>query len=390
MPQAHGSDRLETLGGGRFRIVSSSPKGWRPARSATRTTAEFPGTAVAWDGSLWEVLSCEEREGASSRYVLAPWREHHAIRLTVDYDEASEAALETARRKAATRRRASTGLVAAGLATGHLPAHVQQEIESEYGFFATRLTLTSVATQVVFGAIAFAGLPIEGLPGPKWPLSIVALGVVVFFESLVRGWYSLLRNQPIGSIEGLLAWSVLCAFSQRARRFDRAARRQSERQRSTTSVLPPEEFIRERDAYAVREPFLALLPRESQEQLANSFGFDPHEWGIKSAATIAALSGAGIVSALLKIADKVSTFDTWLSLTLATLLFVEQMKRLLDVRRGSASGSVLGAFVRPFCTKLLSVPPRALEKGSTNRLERSLPEVWDGDASGSGDDQTGR
>lgn len=378
------------LEGGRYRIVSPIPKRWRPSRPATKTSAEFPGTAVAWDGALWEVLSCEESESASSRYVLAPWREHHAIRLTVDYDDASEVALEAARRKDAKRRSMSTALVAAGLITGHFPAHVQKEIESEYGFIATRLTLISLFTQVVFAAIAFSGLPIDGLPGPKWPLSIIALGALALNESLLRGWYSLLRNQPIGSIEGLLVWALLCVVSPRARQFDQAARREADRQRSTTSVLPPDEYIRERDAYAIREPFLALLPREAQEQLAATFGFDAREWGIKSAATIAALSAAGVVSAVLKIVDKVSTFDTWLSLVLAASLLIEQLKRFLEIRRGIAAGSILGTFVRPFCTGLLTIKPRPIQKGTTNREERQLPEVWDGDSSRSDGDQTGR
>jgi len=390
MPRAHGSDRVETLDGGRVRIVSPRPKGWRPARPATRTSAEFPGTAVAWDGALWEVLSSEEREGGSSRYVLAPWKDHHAIRLTVDYDAASEAALESARRRDAKRRSMSVTIVAAGLVTGHFPAHIQQGIESEYGFSATRLTLLSVGTEVAFAAIAFAGLPIDGLSGPKWPWSIVVLGAVALFESILRGWYSLLRNLPTGSIEGLLVWAILCAMSGRARRFDRAARHTADRQRSTTSVRPPDDFVRERDAYAMREPFLALLPRDAQEQLAETFGFDPRASGNRSAATIGAIAAAGIVSALLKIVDRVATVDTWISLSLAALLFGEQLNRFLELRRGNAAGSILGVFVRPFCTELLTERPRALEKGTTDRLERRLPEVWDGDASGPDDDQTGR
>ncbi|MBI2214114.1 MAG: hypothetical protein HYU52_10745 [Acidobacteria bacterium] len=390
MPQAYGRDRVKALDGGRFRIESPSPKGWRAGRRATLTTAEFPGTAIVWDGTLWEVLSCEEHVGASSRYVLAPWRDHHAIRVSADYDPASEQALESSIRRAETRARMSSGIFVAGLFAGLLPAHVQLEVESEYGFVATRLTLLSLFTQFAVAAVGFAGIPIEGLAGPRWPVSLFLLGWLALIEMLIRSWYTLTRSQPLGSIEGLLFWWLACAVTPRARAFDRIAIRERQRQTATASVRPPGDFERERDAFALREPFLALLPPMAQERLAATFGFDPYAWGMRSAAAIAVVSAVGAASALLKIADNVSTSDTWISLALATLLFGEQAKRFLAIRKGRPAGSVFGAFVSPFCKELLAMEPRALEKGTTNKLERALPEVWDYDAPSSDSDHTGR
>lgn len=388
MPKPYGGDLVEPLDRGRYRIVSPRPKGWRSARAATRTSAEFPGTAVAWDGALWEVVSADERDGSSSRYVLAPWRDKHAIRLTVDYDAASERAIAAEAARSATRSRGSAGIVAAGLVVGLLPAHVQKEIESEYGFSATRLTLLSLLPQLALAAIGAAGLPIADLPGPRWPAWFLFAAALAGLQVAVRSWYCLLRSLPLGSVEGLLVWHLLAAVSPRARRFETTARRTERRQRSVVSAKAPDQWELERDEFTQREPFLALLAPEDQMRLAATFGFDWLAWGRRSAATVALLSGAGVATALAKLDAGTATSSTWVSLLLAALVFAEQMKRFAILSRGKPAGSLLGIFVLPFCRKLLALEPRALAKGTTQKLERPLPAVWDGDAGD--DDQTGR
>ncbi|MCM2317028.1 MAG: hypothetical protein NDJ92_17915, partial [Thermoanaerobaculia bacterium] len=333
MPRAYGRDRVESLDRGRVRIVSPAPKGWRAGKQATRTTAEFPGTAVAWDGALWEVVSSEERSGANSRYVLVPWRDNHAIRLAVDYSAASEIALEATRRKGEARNRMSAGIFAMGLFAGQLPAHVQRQIESEYGFVAPRMTLLSLVPEIVFAGIAVMGLPIEDLPGPKWPAWVLVLGFLALVDVLARSWYCLMRNLPLGSVPGLLAWYVAMMVFPGARRFDREATRVDERGRSTTSARAPSDFEREHDAYAVREPFLALLPASDQMRLATTFGFDPIAWGRRSALTIAAVAGSGVLSSLIKIGEGTAGVGTLLSLVIAALLFAEQLLRFREFSR---------------------------------------------------------
>lgn len=392
MPRAYGRDRVESLDGGRVRIVSPAPKGWRAGKRATRTTAEFPGTAVAWDEALWEVISSEERTGANSRYVLVPWRDNHAIRLTVDYSAASEIALEETRRKSEARNRMSAGIFAMGLFTGQFPAHVQKQIESEYGFVATRMTLLSLVPELVFAGIAVMGLPIEDLPGPKWPVWVLVLGFFALVDVVTRSWYCLMRNLPLGSVPGLLAWYLAMAVSPEARRFDREATRIDESGRRTTSARAPSDFEREHDVYALREPFLALLPPGDQLRLATTFGFDPIAWGRRSALTIAIVAGSGVLSSLIKIGDGTAGFGTLLSLVIAALLFAEQLLRFRELSRGNAAGSVLGAIARPYCVVLLTMKPRGLEEGSTRPAAKPLPSVWEGGEPGGDDDgnQTGR
>ncbi|MGK2859144.1 MAG: hypothetical protein ACSLFQ_18240 [Thermoanaerobaculia bacterium] len=392
MPSAYGRDRLESLAGGRVRIVSPEPKGWRAARPATRTTAEFPGTAVAWDGVLWEVVSSEERSGANSRYVLAPWQDGHAIRLTVDYCAESEAALAESRRQSAARNRMSAGIFVMGLFAGQLPAHVQKQIESEYGFIASRMTLLSLLPELLLAGTAAAGLPIDDLPGPKWPAWVLALGIFALADVVVRSWYCLTRHQPLGSIPGILLWYVAIAFLPGVRRFDREASRKDASGRASKSSRLPTDFERERDVYALREPFVALLPARDQEQIAATFGFDPIAWGKRTALTIAIVAGTGVGSSVMTIADGASDGGTWASLVVASFLLAEQLVRFLALSRGNAASSVLGALARPYCLVLLTMHPRGLEEGSTRPAAKPLPSVWNGGDPDSdpSDDQTGR
>lgn len=392
MPRAYGRDRVELLDRGRVRIVSPAPKGWRAARPPTRTTAEFPGTAVAWDDAIWEVVSSDERTGANCRYVLAPWKENHAIRLTVDYNARSEAALAEATRKSAARNRMSAGIYAMGLIAGHLPAHIQKQIESEYGFVATRLTLLSFVPEILFAGSAAMGLPIEELPGPKWPAWVLVLGLFAVVDVVVRSWYCLTHGRPLGSVPGLLSWYLVMLLSPGARRFDREGTRRDDSGRGATSSRAPSDSEREHDVYALREPFLALLPAGDQKHLEATFGFDPIAWGRRSVLTIAVVAGSGVLSSLIKIGEGTAGGGTLLSLILAGLLFAEQLLRLRELMRGNPAGSVLGAIARPYCAVLLTMQPRALAKGTTRPAAKALPEVWEGvEPGGSGeDDQTGR
>ena len=392
MPRAHGRDRVETLDGERLRIVSPIPKGWRAGKPATRTRAEFPGTAVAWDDTLWEVVSSEERTGANSRYVLAPWKDNHAIRLTVDYSAESEAAIAAAHRKSEARNRMSAAIFAVGLFAGQLPAHVQKQIESEYGFVATRMTLLSLVPELALAVFAVMGLPIEELPGPKWPMWVLLLGFFALADILARSWYCLLRNQPLGSFPGVLVWSIVTVLSPASRRFDREGSRKAERGLATKSVLSPSDFEREHDLYIVREPYLALLPADDQLRLTRTFGFDPIVWGRRTALTIAIVAGTGVVSMVSKLKDGVGTGGTWLSLFTAASLLAEQLYRLRELSRGKPAGSVLGALARPWCSVHLSMEPPGLEQGTTTPVKTVLPEVWEGgEPDGtSPDDQTGR
>ncbi len=100
-PRPTGRDRLEPTTDGTVVLLSLRPKGWSGREEGGPRAPLRPGTAVRWDGDLWEVLRVEPRAGGGWRHVLAPWDERNLVRSVVEYGEAggtaeSEAALPAA------------------------------------------------------------------------------------------------------------------------------------------------------------------------------------------------------------------------------------------------------------------------------------------------------
>ena len=93
--RAYGTDRVR-VAGTKVLLHAQIPKGWngRGARA--------PGTAVLWDEQWFEVVDVRSGETGTT-YVLVPWPEAEAIRVSSRYDEAGEA--ERSRDHAAEQRR---------------------------------------------------------------------------------------------------------------------------------------------------------------------------------------------------------------------------------------------------------------------------------------------
>src|SRR5213075_2326954 len=89
--QAFGSDRVRQGDGEQIVLSSRLSKGWTPRVEKTLTSAEFPGTAILWEECYFEVVSVEDLQHGGVRYVLEPWRDHDAMRVTDRYDAESEA-----------------------------------------------------------------------------------------------------------------------------------------------------------------------------------------------------------------------------------------------------------------------------------------------------------
>src|SRR5579864_9833724 len=111
-------------------LSSRLDKGWTARVAKTLTTAEFPGTAVLWEERYFEVAAAISLPQGGVRYVLEPWREHLAMRVTDRYDADSEAFRLAELRKNLQRERGRKSASAAGLLTGHLPAIVQDRLGS--------------------------------------------------------------------------------------------------------------------------------------------------------------------------------------------------------------------------------------------------------------------
>jgi hypothetical protein len=172
--------------------------------------ALHPGTAVSWEGRVFEVVEIRPRPDGGVEYSLAPWREDLAIRSLERYDESSERerAGEHDWRAAAMRKRRLAVIFSPVL--GHLPGYVQTRMENEFGAPATKMTIASalplLAIGIVgmFGAIArMAGGSIAPLPEPSAPLSLYLFG-----ESAMRLIVVATQSRPAGSIPGSLLYEA--------------------------------------------------------------------------------------------------------------------------------------------------------------------------------------
>jgi hypothetical protein len=210
MPEAHGRDRIAPAAGGLWTISSPFPKGWRARRAGTRVAPEHPGTAVDWDGTLYEVVSMQPA-GAGVRYTLARWEDRHTIRVHEPYDDATEERRSRERADEGNRRRKRRLLLLLSPLAGHLPAEVQERWEREDDAPASLLTLISALPLFVFGFLCSFSLAIRGFTGVVLlPFSekVLFLGVYLFVESGFRLSVAWSQERPAGSLAGHLAWEI--------------------------------------------------------------------------------------------------------------------------------------------------------------------------------------
>jgi hypothetical protein len=87
MPRPLGRDRLEPATDGTLVLLSLRPKSWVGREEVSARSGVLPGTAVRWDGEMYEVLRVEARSAGGYRHVLAPWDERVLVRSYVEYGE---------------------------------------------------------------------------------------------------------------------------------------------------------------------------------------------------------------------------------------------------------------------------------------------------------------
>jgi hypothetical protein len=217
--QPFGSDRLERVPNGTLTLSCTMAKGWK-AREVTPRRALHPGTAVSWEGRVFEVVQARPLADGGVAYALAPWREDLAIRSLERYDESSERerADEHVWKAAAMRKRRLAVIFSPVL--GHLPGDVQTRMETEFGApsnamtTASALPLLAIGIVGMFGAIArMAGGSIAPLPEPSAPLSLYLFG-----ESAMRLIVVATQSRPAGSIPGILLYGIASAVRHAAAR----------------------------------------------------------------------------------------------------------------------------------------------------------------------------
>lgn len=89
MPSPLGRDRLETPGpeegAATLVLASRQEKDWEGRVESARGGPAQAGTAVRWEGEIWEVLRVSYAASGGVRYAMAPWDERNLIRRIVDY-----------------------------------------------------------------------------------------------------------------------------------------------------------------------------------------------------------------------------------------------------------------------------------------------------------------
>ena len=346
--QAFGSDRVRRGQGEQMILLSRRDKGWTARVPKTLTTAEHPGIAILWEDRYFEVVSAGSA-GESVRYVLEPWLDNHAIRLTDVYDAASEVMREENYQARLRRSRGRTAANLLGVLTGHLPAAVQEGMGSELGILPARLTaLSLILPMTVIGFVVYENVDRLIRQQPGLPMWLLMLCGYLLFESMIRFVLVWSQNRPTGSLAGWLAYSAFYLLTPHRKGIPppiivRTAAPLLEREEPAADVLL-------QDAISMREPLLTLLSPAEQVSLARRYGYDYRRMSWKVSAVVLVFSSAGIVTSWIKFRNGDGL--PLLSFLVAALLAGEQVIRLRSFSRGP-SGSILGFIARPFARKLL-------------------------------------
>ena len=336
--QAFGSDRVRPGDGEQIVLSSRMSKGWTPRVEKTLTSAEFPGTAILWEERYFEVVSADAMPQGGVRYVLEPWRDHHAMRFTDRYDAESEAARVDEHRRSlareASRRTANLG----GIVTGSLPAIVQEHLARELGILAPRLTFVSI----IATWFAIAGLVLwcvsYTMREQPMPLILVIAVIYLGFENSIRFLIYWTQARPIGSTLGWIGYALFHFITARGPSPFGVEKGYA------VKISEPPDDVAMRDALAVREAFVTLLTPEDQRRVAERYPYDYRKASRMVAIALLLIAAVGIVSSYIRHAA--------VALILAALLAVEQVVRLAAFQRGPAA-SVLRFVARPLVRKLL-------------------------------------
>lgn len=341
MLPVYGKDRCRESGD-RVVLLSAIPKGWTPRTPASGTHAEYPGTTVEWAGRMFEVVDAVPA-GEGVRYVLLPWRDDHVIRTLDGYDEEAERRrIDDFARAARQRRTSITGRLA-GMFLGFLPAPVQNRLQNELGLYPARMTILSCIPPLVLLGFCVLDAVDAKMKGraPLVPGVITMLAALLVAESAVRFFVAMSQNRGMGSVAGVIAYTIYWALSPKraalASPFDEPGA-------SATFTLPRPPEVAKADRLETLSTFLALLPVADQKMLAERTAFDyrRHAPGLAIGFLFFALLGVG------------STYDRFGESGSATISFLvalavacEQMLRLVRLRAGPAA-SMFGFIVRPF------------------------------------------
>jgi len=356
-PRAYGDDRVEAAGEGAWWLVARSPKGWTPRKGREHTSSEYPGTAVRWDEELYEVVEAVAQPDGTARYRLEPWPDRHTVRSIQSYDEGSDLRREQVRKEHGRNISKRRLAILFSPLLGHLPAAVQEKMESEFGAPAVAMTVVSALPLFVLGFVSFlyslaaaygAGYSEAGASGldnasASIP-SLLPLPLAAYLtaESFIRLAGCFLAGRPFGSLPGTLlyeAWRMAMGLPPPPALSVRGAEAGSEQ------VL--------QDRFRMLEAPLGLLSAQEQRDLERRFGMETLRWTRITALLLLAIGGLNVVASAANLAAGIGRAGDVLWLLAGAAISVEQIVRLREVARGRPAGSILGALVRPVARDLL-------------------------------------
>ncbi|MGH9456736.1 MAG: hypothetical protein ACRD2J_03740 [Thermoanaerobaculia bacterium] len=337
-PPAFGADRVAVAPDGTVVLTSRFQKGWDGPKDNGLVHAAFPGTCVRWNDAMFEVVAVEALP-VGVRYRLRPWDEANVIRTVADYDEASERHRNAERVKESERATFQRLSIPLSILVGNLPGEVQERIGSEMGVLAHRMTITGLVPLFAAGTVSlvFVLAQTAGAPSPV-PAPLLLLGLYFFAESCVRFALAFIKEEPAGTLFTAVPYVVWQAIAGAGK------------PKKPRPQIAPEPSVAERDAYALREPVLALLSPEEQLALRERYGFDPVRWGRRTAAVFLLFSAAGAWTA----AGSIENVGGVVAFAVAAYVAVEQVLRLIRLASHQPAGSVFGWLVRPLVAGLLS------------------------------------
>jgi hypothetical protein len=273
-PRAFGADQVRIGKGGEIELLCPFAKSWTPRGARTLTSSEHPGTAVEWNGRIFEVLDADPTAGRGMRYRLAAWEDRHAIRRLERYDEVSETIREgdrrDRRRDFGKRRLAILLVPLAGL----LPADFQKKMERDFGAPALKMTIASAVPLFFIGFLGLVAFLVGNAGGtmdlPGWIAPSLPIAAYLFGESALRLASAIAGQEPMGSLPVAIAFAVWQSVG-------RPKEAPADGSSQTTATELDEQGLQDR--FRVLEPVLAFLSTSEQEFFAGRFGFDAVRWG---------------------------------------------------------------------------------------------------------------
>jgi hypothetical protein len=192
--------------------VAARDKSWTARTERTLTRAEHPGTAVEWDGRVYEVRDAIPAPDGSVRYRLAPWEDRHAIRRMERYDALSEEIREVERRdRRRDHEKRRLTILLAPLA-GLLPRDVQKRMERNFGAPSIAMTISSAAPFLAVGFLGLfaflVGMAGGTVPFPRWLAPPLPIAMYFFLESAARLMSAVAAGEPLGSLAIELVYAI--------------------------------------------------------------------------------------------------------------------------------------------------------------------------------------